>query len=111
MSDTIATPALADTTAIEYSPTRLRAEAHLMIDVCMVKPAAEDPAPDPAVAPFGADDERLARWIVEKAEEAYQQGISDTVDLLGNGRRVDVYNDSAGTVTQAIMLDRPGVTP
>lgn len=111
MSDTIATPALADTTAIEYSPTRLRAEAHLMIDLCMSRPASLEEAADKAVAPFGADDERLARWIVEKAEEAYQQGISDTVDLLSNGRRVNVYNDSAGTLTQAIMLDRPGVTP
>lgn len=111
MSDTIATPALADTTAIEYSPTRLRAEAHVMIDVCMQAPIKEANRDDPAADPFAANDERLARWIVEKAEEAYQQGITDTVALLGNGRRVNVYNDSAGTVTEAIMLDRPGVTP
>lgn len=111
MSDTIETPALADTTAIEYSPTRLRAEAHLMLNAWMSQPATPQGDGDSTVALFAEADERLARWIVEKAEEAYQQGISDTVDLLGNGRRVNVYNDSAGTVTEAIMLDRPGVTP
>lgn len=111
MSDTIETPALADTTAIEYSPTRLRAEAHLMLHDLGYLALKEPPQTDPAPATFAQSDEALARWIVEKAEEAYQQGISDTVDLLGKGRRVNVYNDSAGTVTEAIMLDRAGVTP
>jgi hypothetical protein len=109
MSDTIEAPALADTTAIEYSPARLRVEAHLMIVTCMQAPIAEANRDDEAADPFAANDERLARWIVEKAEEAYQQGIADTIDLMGGGDRIQVSVD--GKLTEAIVRERPGVTP